>query len=116
MTDKRFKNSGKYILQNNELWGVANSEHWADVISTALNELINENNELKKENWILLHFFEQVYYDYLIRCGADDDKELMEMSNAFQSRDLREILRYCIGETDKEKLRYYGKLYKVDLE
>lgn len=49
MTEKRFKNKGKDILQNNEVWCIANSEHCADVISTALNELINENEQLKQQ-------------------------------------------------------------------
>lgn len=50
MNEKRFVNKGKEILQKGEWWCSANSEHCADVISTALNELIKENEELKKEN------------------------------------------------------------------
>jgi len=84
--------------------------------SKALSKLQKENNELKKENWILTHFFEQVYYDYLVSVYDADDNELMEMSNAFQSKDLRKILRFCIGKTDKAKLKYYSKLYKVNLK
>ena len=87
-----------------------------DAIVGELNELSDENENLKKENHILKHFFELVYYDYMIRYGVNDDKELMEMSNAFQSKDLRQILRFCIGENDKSKLKYYSELYKVDLK
>lgn len=49
MTEKRFKNVGKDILQYNEWWCSAGSEHCADVIATAINELLDENEQLKKE-------------------------------------------------------------------
>ena len=50
MTEKRFKNVGKDILQYGEWWCSANGEHCADVIATAINELIEENEQLKSEN------------------------------------------------------------------
>ena len=48
--NKRFVNKGKDIFQYNEWWCSANGEHCADVIATAINELIEENEQLKKEN------------------------------------------------------------------
>lgn len=47
MTEKRFKNVGKDIFQYGEWYCSANGEHCADVIATALNELIEENEQLK---------------------------------------------------------------------
>lgn len=49
MTEKRFVNKGKDILQYGEWWCSANGEHCADVIATAINELIEENEQLKKD-------------------------------------------------------------------
>lgn len=53
MTDKRFVNKGKHIFQYGEWWCSANGEHCADVIATAMNELYEENEQLKKENYEL---------------------------------------------------------------
>lgn len=47
MTKKRFVNEGKDIFQYGEWWCSANGEHCADVIATAINELIEENEQLK---------------------------------------------------------------------
>ena len=53
MTKKRFQNQGKDILQYGEWWCSAGGEHCADVIATAINELLEENQQLKKENHML---------------------------------------------------------------
>lgn len=47
MTEKRFYTDGKYVMQKGETWVVAGEEHSADVIATALNELIEERNKLQ---------------------------------------------------------------------
>lgn len=49
MTKKRFVNKGKDILQYGEWWCSAGGEHCADVIATAINELIEENEQLKQD-------------------------------------------------------------------
>lgn len=49
MTEKRFVNKGKDIFQYGEWWCSANGEHCADVIATAINELIDKNQELKRQ-------------------------------------------------------------------
>lgn len=50
MTDnKRFVNMGNEIYLNGEWWCSAGGEHCADVIATALNELIDDNEYLKQE-------------------------------------------------------------------
>lgn len=48
MTKKRFENVGKDIFQYGEWWCSAGGEHCADVIATAMNELIKENEQLKE--------------------------------------------------------------------
>ena len=45
--NKRFVNKGKDIFQYGEWWCSANGEHCADVIATAINELIEENEQLQ---------------------------------------------------------------------
>lgn len=50
MIKKRFENVGKDILQYGEWWCSAGGEHCADVIATAMNEIMDENAQLKKEN------------------------------------------------------------------
>lgn len=47
MTEKRFYTDGQYVMQKGEVWVVAGGEHSADVIATALNELIEEKNKLQ---------------------------------------------------------------------
>ena len=47
MTEKRFYTDGKHVMQKGEVWVVAGGEHSADVIATALNELIEERNKLQ---------------------------------------------------------------------
>jgi len=47
MTEKRFYTDGQYVMQKGEVWIVAGGEHSADVIATALNELIEERNKLQ---------------------------------------------------------------------
>ena len=50
MTGKRFVNKGKDIFQYGEWWCSAGGEHCADVIATALDMLLDENEKLKNEN------------------------------------------------------------------
>ena len=47
--NKRFVQNTNLVMQNNEVYVVCGDEHSADVVTTALNELINENEQLKKE-------------------------------------------------------------------
>ena len=49
MTTKQFTINGKEIIQNKQVWCIAHSEHCADVIATAMNELIEENEQLKSQ-------------------------------------------------------------------
>ena len=54
MTEKRFVNKGKDIFQYGEWWCSAGGEHCADVIATALDMLLDENEKLKKEKQYFL--------------------------------------------------------------
>lgn len=47
MTEKRFYADGQYVMQEGKVWVAAGGEHSADVITTALNELIEERNKLQ---------------------------------------------------------------------
>ena len=47
---KRFVQNTNLVMQNNEVYVVCGDEHSADVVTTALNELINENEQLKAKN------------------------------------------------------------------
>lgn len=77
MTEERFYTDGQYVMQKGEVWVVAGGEHSADVIATALNELIEERNKLQfdynmeiltrqsveKENKQLKQALQEVYND-----------------------------------------------------
>lgn len=49
MTEKCFKAIGKEIWKGNRIWCVCGGEHCADVIATAMNEFIKENEQLNQE-------------------------------------------------------------------
>ena len=51
---ERFVSEGKDILQYGEWWCSAGGEHCADVIATALDMLLDENEKLKKEKQYFL--------------------------------------------------------------
>ena len=68
MTEERFYTEGKYVMQDGGVYVICNGEHNADVVATALNELLTENEQLKKENHGLKLRMSKVYYyfmDYL---------------------------------------------------
>lgn len=61
MTEKLFVNIGNEIHLNGKWWCSANGEHCADVITPALNELLDENEQLKKENKRLERCINEIY-------------------------------------------------------
>lgn len=68
VTEERFYTEGKYVMQDGGVYVICNGEHNADVVATALNELLTENEQLKKENHGLKLRMSKVYYyfmDYL---------------------------------------------------
>ena len=60
MTEKRFYNDGKYVMQNGEVYVVCGGEHSADVVATALNELLDETEQLKQQNELLENTIESL--------------------------------------------------------
>ena len=77
MTEKQFYTDGKYVMQKGEVWVVAGGEHSADVIATALNELIEERNKLQ--------------FDYnmevLARQSVEKEKEELKKEKEFWKGD-----------------------------
>lgn len=49
MTEKKFKNVGCYIYTDDDWYCTAGGEYCANVIATALNELTDENKQLKQQ-------------------------------------------------------------------
>lgn len=88
MTEKRFTFARNYILQNNEVWAIAYSKHHADVISTALNELVEENEELKEER----DYFERKKCEYWNRYN---NKHLNNIQLKKEKEELKKRLYEC---------------------
>ena len=72
MTAKQFVNKCKYILQYGEWWCSANGEHCADVIATAMNELIEENEQLKQQCKDFMEMLEDMCIAYLVNDGLEE--------------------------------------------
>lgn len=67
MTAKRFTINGKEIIQDKQVWCIAGSEHCADVIATAMNELHEENRKLQR------------HLDVMRSGALTDDKRIKEL-------------------------------------
>ena len=66
MTEKRFVADNKYVMQNGEVYVVCGGNHSADVVATALNESLEENEQLKqtiKEVYEILSIDVDVFSD-----------------------------------------------------
>ena len=68
--NKRFVNKGKDIFQYGEWWCSAGGEHCADVIATAINELIEENEHIK-------HIIKEAYETERTHIGKSVLKQLL---------------------------------------
>ena len=110
--NKRFVNKGKDIFQYGEWWCSANGEHCADVIATAINELIEENEQLKfeleevrsDEKQLGISFMEfkmklieklQIHYDY-----ATEQRQ-KNLNDIFVTK-AYDIIRYDIKKLAEE--------------
>ena len=71
-TEKRFTINGKEIIQNKQVWCMANSEHCADVIATAMNELHDENEQLKQQCKDFIEMLDDMSVAYLINDGLEE--------------------------------------------
>lgn len=121
MTEKQFYTDGKYVMQKGEVWVVAGGEHSADVIATALNELIEERNKLQ--------------FDYnmevLARQSVEKEKEELKKEKERYKRlseiraeninnrilSLREFINNCEDEKVKNALEdlFYSEVKEYDL-
>lgn len=110
MTAKRFINKGKDILQYGEWWCSANGEHCADVIATAINELIKENEQLK-------HQLSQQEMEYVTDCHrlAEENMQLQEELDYYKTKcgSLETALLQGRRAVDKEKEQ---RMFFVDME
>ena len=84
--NKRFINIRDEIHLNGEVWCVAGGKHCADVIATALNELLDKNEQLKADNNRLVNETARIVAEHqkrvldLIDKSLEKDKRYYEMS------------------------------------
>ena len=64
MTEKRFVADNEYVMQDNQVYVVCGGEHSADVVATALNELLDENKLLKHDYGQLQYEMSQIIEEY----------------------------------------------------
>lgn len=103
MTEKRFVNIKDEIHLNGEWWCSANGEHCADVITTALNELLDENEQLKAQLYCdsnegvcsicKHHYLEKTNMFYISKCEKGHEKcskESVRHCEDFKLKELQE--------------------------
>lgn len=95
MTEKRFYTDGQYVMQKGEVWVVAGGEHSADVIATALNELIEERNKL------------QFDYNMEVLTRQSIEKENENQNNVLE--DFMMMLNRLQAEPDNKSLQMMAK-------
>ena len=97
--NKRFVNIGHEIHLNGEWWCSAGGEHCADVIATAINEIMEENEQLKEENQRMTNKLNEIALE-LVDNGISQGKatEISEMS-------YREFLDYRAKNNKPMELR-----------
>ena len=95
MTEKRFYTEGKYVMQEGEVWVICSGEHNADVVATALNELIEERNKLQ--------------FDYnmeiLTRQSIEKENEQLKSVNM--------EMEDCLGRLEEANINLRIKLKKI---
>lgn len=72
MTEKLFVNIGNEIHLNGKWWCSANGEHCADVITPALNELLDENEQLKQQCKDFMEMLDDMSIAYLVNDGLEE--------------------------------------------
>ena len=111
MTEKQFKNIGDEIHLNGEVWCVAGGKHCADVIATALNELLDKNEQLKQYNQQITKVLEdggviltKNQLNSLITMKNDDSVEVRHLKtvNAKLKDEIRALREYIQKKELKE--------------
>ena len=64
VTEERFYTEGKYVMQDGGVYVICNGEHNADVVATALNELLEENEQLKQEKQGILKRIDDYIWEW----------------------------------------------------
>ena len=109
--NKRFVNKGKDIFQYGEWWCSANGEHCADVIATAINELIEENEQLQ-------HKLSQQEMEYATTAcrQAEENEELKDRIDNYNTafKKLQDLTERKINENEqlKQSSTMYYNLFK----
>lgn len=104
MKKERFKNIGTDIFHYGEWWCSAGGEHCADVIATALNEIMDKNVQLKRENKEYIRGLELRKAE--CQSWASDVRELREQNYQLEKENkrLKEDLEHCANQfTDDGK-------------
>ena len=110
MTEKRFYNDGKYVMQDGEVYVICNGEHNADVVATALNELLGENKQLKIQLQNTSAQRDEFYHgarENANRVG-ELEKENKQLKQAYQTLKHRHSLLHdeCLeAECDRDSLK-----------
>ena len=110
MAEKRFKNMGNDIFQLGEWWCSAGGEHCADVIATAMNQLIEENNRLKnsvrrqeKSNDECSKYIEEIVKENKeLRSKVDDKTVAVEVSLCEQMEKVFSVINRKIDELNED--------------
>lgn len=128
MKKERFKNIGTDIFHYGEWWCSAGGEHCADVIATALNEIMDKNAQLKKENKEYIRGLELKKAE--CQSWASDVRELREQ-NCQLEKEIKQLksdnrLLYSrntdlkrkneLYDAENEQLKSKNKILKEDLE
>lgn len=106
MTKKRFYPEGKYVMQYGEVYVICSGEHNADVVATALNELLEENKRLEEERDC-----------WKSACAKSDNenvilkKELLDVVK--QGYELSNSYNDYLEERKKDMLKHYSDKKRI---
>lgn len=106
MSKKQFYTDGQCVMQDGEVYVVCNGKHNADVVATALNELLKENKQLKQS-------FDKSLLNHRKTC--DDYRALSKKSKRLkeENEQLKEEKEYwkgqCISQSNLNSI-YHNEL------
>lgn len=115
MSEKRYHTDGQYVVQAKGVYVVCGGKHSADVVATALNELLDENRQLKEENEQLKQAYQtlksrhSLLHDECLEAECDRDslkKDVisLEKENEQLKKELFESEKDYIMETYSDNL------------
>lgn len=101
MTEKRFVQNTNLVMQNNEVYVVCADEHSADVVTTALNEVLEENEQLKESVWSWSKSYHRVYEEKEMTLGRLND---IKSTLAYRSNQLA-LMEQLIDDLGSEEMK-----------